>query len=117
MNAAQIINWFSEIDISIQLKDNNLLIDHKSPLTHDQIDYLKQRKPELVKHLKSVLVKTEDVYGRRQCLTCEYWELERCNHYYYKSHDAWGVELHYTPDPEQWTRCKHHSNVVNQKKL
>jgi len=113
MNAAQIINWLSEIDISIQLQGDNLLVDHKSPLTNSQVKYLKQHKPELVTHLKSLSIKIVDIYNRRQCLSCEWWALERCNHSYYISYNAWGETMYYTPDSEQWIRCKYHSKLSN----
>jgi len=113
MNASEIINWFSEINIRIQAQGNNLLIDHKLPLTNGQVKYLKQHKPELVAHLKSVSIKIVDAYKRRQCLSCEWWALERCNNSYYISHNAWGETMYYTPNPEQWIRCKYHSKASN----
>lgn len=51
-----------------------------------------------------------DLYGRRQCQSCNHWKVNRCVHKQHMLRDNAGFLLIYAPDPEQWWRCKFHSS-------
>lgn len=50
-----------------------------------------------------------DVWGRKQCLSCESWKFQRCNNSANTVRDNWDGVIHFLPNPDLWWRCELHS--------
>jgi len=109
MNAKRLIGILAKESIFISLEGVDLTVKHPGTLADEDINLIKEHKPELIEHLRLVPANLTDIYGRRQCKSCHHHKFNRCNSPAYNYHDAWGNLRHYTPDSAQWWRCEFHS--------
>ncbi len=109
MNAQYLINLMEKAGIKITLDGDQLHVKSEDNLTKEDIHFLKTHKPELVEYLQSLPVLLIDEFGRRQCLSCDYWARARCNCPEHIGRDDWGRSFYYTPNSERWMRCEFHT--------
>jgi len=109
MSAKQIIEFLEKEGITLLLEGDDIAINYQHGLTSEDRDFIKLHKPELIEYLQNQPIPLINIYGQRQCLSCNYWAHNRCNLPLHIGKDDWGRLFYYTPNPLLWMRCKHHS--------
>lgn len=102
-------------NITIEIRGNKLVVTPKDNLTDEDIYFIKTNRDAILMYLKNKNkghAPLVNIYGQRQCISCNYWRDCKCNHPEYTGHNHYGGTTHYTPDPKVWMRCKHHTGQI-----